>query len=267
MQSCMNLASPKLIFGRGSSRRPGFTLVELLVVIAIISILAAMLLPVLSRSKGNATKISCVNNLRQLNLAMMMYVDENQGFFPPRARYNMWCSRIYEGYKDIRLLVCPNDQPNPNTWGGDDTNHYPVDAAPRSYIYNGWNDYIHDQLSADDFASYLDGYQLNAVMKSSAIPHPSDTVVLGEKKNRSWHFHMDLFEVEPGGAVGNDLYELDRSRHGGTGVENSGGGGSNYAFVDGSVRFVKFGEILCTLNLWGVSDKARADYAVCPTSP
>jgi len=250
-------------YGRRTTGRSGFTLIELLVVIAIISILAAMLLPVLSRSKSSATKISCINNLRQLDLSLLMYADENQGFFPPRVRYNMWCSRLYDGYKDIRILLCPNDQPNPATWGGDDTNHYPVDAAPRSYIYNGWNDYMSTMLNASDFASYLDGYQSNAVIKSSVILHSSDTVVFGEKKNTSWHFYMDLFEVEPGGGVGNDLYELDRSRHSGTGAENSGSGGSNYAFADGSVRFVKFGDILCPINLWGVLDKARADYAAC----
>jgi prepilin-type N-terminal cleavage/methylation domain-containing protein/prepilin-type processing-associated H-X9-DG protein len=251
------------------NRRPrpgwpsGFTLVELLVVIAIISILAAMLLPVLSRSKGSATKISCINNQRQLDLSLLMYADDNQSCLPPRPRSNMWCSRLHDGYKDIRILICPNDQPDPATWGGDDTNHYPVDAAPRSYLYNGWNDFMVTRLSAAEMTDYLNGYLTNAVIKASEIPHPSDTVVFGEKKNKSWHFHMDLLEPHAGGGSGNDLFELDRSRHGGTGVENSGGGGSNYGFVDGSVRFVKFGEILGPgINLWAVSDDARTQYAV-----
>src|SRR5947209_31647 len=65
----------------GSGSKPGFTLIELLVVIAIIAILAAMLLPALSKARYSGMRTACINNVRQQYLAQIMFADDNNGKF------------------------------------------------------------------------------------------------------------------------------------------------------------------------------------------
>src|SRR6185503_13513104 len=78
---------------RDFTSHSAFTLIELLVVVAIIAILAAMLLPALRNAKEKARAVECVNRLRQIALANLMYVEDNNGWFQmnisiPSTGYN-----------------------------------------------------------------------------------------------------------------------------------------------------------------------------------
>src|ERR1039458_6337385 len=106
---------------RSQDMKRAFTLVELLVVIAIIAILAALLLPVLSRAKASAKRIACVSNVRQINLAVHLYADEHGDAI---AYYT---NSIYFDYKENILSYV----------GGSSSNNAVFVCAADDFVFSG----------------------------------------------------------------------------------------------------------------------------------
>jgi prepilin-type N-terminal cleavage/methylation domain-containing protein len=186
-----------------------FTLVELLVVIAVIAILAALLFPVVSSAKSKARRTTCLNNLRQINLGVRMYVDDSNDASPSdettASPTNV--TSLYTGYKEFmkhyvgvkgassaqdKLFACPADTfypsfvtngPQPQQYVQASLHAQPVQGFS-SYMFNGGDNVKRDFKTFSVTLRGLTG------IKMSAVRNPGRTVLVAEASAYfpwSWH--------------------------------------------------------------------------------
>jgi len=167
-------------------KKLGFTLIELLVVIAIIAILAAILFPVFAQAREKARAISCISNEKQMGLAMMQYVQDNDEYFCP-ANYGVggWALEI-RWYDMVQPYVKNGDvSGNGHYYGQNGIWHCPSFPSDQNANY-GVHEYI--------FPGAINGNGglATPVTPDSALNTPADTIVIAEKGqadgNSNWPF-------------------------------------------------------------------------------
>jgi prepilin-type N-terminal cleavage/methylation domain-containing protein/prepilin-type processing-associated H-X9-DG protein len=231
-------------------RTDGFTLIELLVVIAIIAILAAMLLPALSSAKQRAQSTKCLNNLKQMDLAYIMYVQDNNKTVQYISTAALWMQTLINYQSMVGTIrLCPiaaetnkldmagtaGTASLPWYWGSESN---PV-LNTGSYAINGWlyqwdpNGDIAQWVGATDAPKFF--------QKDSAITRPVQTPSFYDAIwPDGWPKITDLLASDL--TIGNANTSLGRcsiSRHplkAGTAVQNQTVPGAiNMSFADGHV--------------------------------
>jgi prepilin-type N-terminal cleavage/methylation domain-containing protein len=182
------MKSPPCATPRSFARSIGFTLIELLVVIAIIAILAAMLLPALSRAKEKARATQCLNNARQMGLAAFTYAGDSAEYFPygvdiknditwtnPTAWHMLLLPHL--GAKNVmtsKVFACPADRSGASAT-------YPV---PPGYIQFQMN----YRANACIFRPSTGSAAFTSALRTTAIPAPALTLMITEKEYDSPDF-------------------------------------------------------------------------------
>jgi prepilin-type N-terminal cleavage/methylation domain-containing protein/prepilin-type processing-associated H-X9-DG protein len=221
-----------------------FTLVELLVVIAIIGILAALLLPALSRSKMAAQSLACINNLQQLELCFHLYATDNDDHMPPNNFvYDIisqqpidygpsWCTNLAlysddeEGIRNgllfqynasVSIYHCPADQSTL-----EDTNGLPT-LRPRLRSYN-MSQSINGMSYSWQLAQSVPHYTKIAEIRN---PKPTGLIVFIDVHEDEILDSLFGIPVEANWwAIGN-WWDVPANRH---------GQGCNFSFADGHVE-------------------------------
>jgi prepilin-type N-terminal cleavage/methylation domain-containing protein len=166
------------------SKRRGFTLIELLVVIAIIALLLSILMPAMRRVKEQGNMIKCLANLRQWNLIVSMYVEDNDGKFFSGYGNNSywWIAQLEDRYQSrIKndLWFCPKgSQPFFDEYHN---------RTNRFSIFSAWGIYTrdfrgHNDLTPDGIAG---SYGLNSYVLSTEAPQ-SHTFESGIRSDNFW---------------------------------------------------------------------------------
>ncbi|EEF57788.1 type II secretion system protein [Pedosphaera parvula] len=205
--------------------KTGFTLTEMLVVIAVIGILAALLLPVLSRAKMKAREAMCLNNIRQLALIGFVYANENGSpilYDDPRYPGGTWMGSLSDLIKDRKIYICPmaplhNPPPDNGNRGGSADAAWvrwtsnAKDMFFGSYGYNGW--------LYSDLAKYYPKAEGNVFTKTDGIEDTTRTPVFMDanwvdlspkETDAPW---IDLYNGAPFGTSDNGMGRCTIARH------------------------------------------------------